>query len=183
MSGLARAWGPMVVRGGVAVLFGIAAMVWPKITVLVLVVLWGVFAIVDGLFSLALGTSGRDPRGRAFLIFAGVVGVLAGLVAFIWPGVTAVVLLVLIAIWALVVGGLYLAAAWRFRGELRGDWLFGVTGVLALALGVVLLIRPASGAVAMAWAIGLLAAVWGVSQLVLGLRLRGLTRRAPARLT
>src|SRR5690606_23111288 len=109
----------------------------------------------------------------------GIVGVLAGLVAFVWPGMTAVVLLVFIGTWAIVTGVMYLLTAWRVRKEVTGEWLLALTGVASIALGVVLFLQPEAGAVGLVLFIGVLAVVWGVFTLVLGFRMRSLAKHPP----
>lgn len=176
---LARTWGLAVLRGVLAVLFGVAAVAWPGITVIALVILFGAYAVVDGVIALAMGASGIDG-GRWLLILAGVVGILTGIVTFVWPGITAVVLLVTVAVWALLVGVLSLLSAWRLRGERAGLWLLVVTGLACVALGVLLLLRPTDGAISLIVAIGSLAMVWGVLLVILGLRMRSLSKLPPA---
>lgn len=175
---LARSWGLLVFRGVVGVLFGIMAMVWPGMTVLALVILWGAYAIVDGIAAVAMGFAGQGAD-RWIPVLTGIVGVLAGLVAFVWPGMTAVILLVFIGAWAIVTGVMYLLTAWRVRKEVTGEWLLALTGVASIALGVVLFLQPRAGAVGLVLFIGVLAVVWGVFTLVLGFRMRSLAKHPP----
>lgn len=175
---LARYWWATTLRGVVAVLFGLMAIIWPQITILVLVVLFGAYALVDG--AIALGTAAfgwhaaTDRRG--WLIVEGIVGLLAGIAAFVWPGITALVLLWLIAAWALVTGVLEIAAAIRLRREVRGEWLLALGGALSVLFGILLLVWPATGALALVILIGCFAIVFGVVLIGLGLRLRRLRR-------
>ncbi|GAA4896379.1 uncharacterized membrane protein HdeD (DUF308 family) [Stackebrandtia albiflava] len=173
---LGRTWGLVVFRGVIGVIFGALALLWPQITLLALVVLFGAYAIVDGVMAIVMGFSGRGGE-RWVLVAMGLVGVLAGLIAFVWPGVTALVLLWVIAFWAVLTGVMYLVAAWRLRREIDNEWLLGLTGVASIGLGVVLLFQPAAGAVALVVTIGVFAIVWGVLSIVLGLRMRGVSRR------
>jgi uncharacterized membrane protein HdeD (DUF308 family) len=171
---LTRYWWTLVVRGVVAVLFGLAALIWPEVTLRVLVLLFGFYAVVDGLLALAVVlVGGRLPSGRrGWLIVEGVIGIAAGVFTFLWPGITTLVLLYLIAVWAVVTGLLELAAAVVLRRELRGEWLLALAGVLSVAFGVLLAARPGEGAVAVVWVIGVFAVVFGVALLALGIRLR-----------
>src|SRR5256885_4424651 len=125
LDALARNWWVVALRGALAVLFGVLALVWPAITIGVLVLLFGAYALVDGVFALgsALFGGARVEGRRAWLILEGVVGVAAGIVAFVWPGVTALALLWVIAAWAIITGVLEIATAIRLRRELRGEWL------------------------------------------------------------
>ena len=173
---LSRSWWALAVRGALAALFGLAALIWPNITLRVLVWLFGFYAVVDGLLALAvLLVGGRLARGRrGWLVFEGIVGIAAGVVTFLWPGITALVLLYLIAAWAVVTGLLEIAVAVILRRELRGEWLLALAGVLSVAFGVLLAARPGEGAIAIVSVIGVFAIVFGVALLVLGVRLRRL---------
>jgi uncharacterized membrane protein HdeD (DUF308 family) len=175
---LSRYWWTLALRGALAVAFGLAALIWPEITLRVLVLLFGFYAVVDGLLALAvLLVGGRLASGRrGWLLFEGVTGIAAWAVAFIWPAITALVLLYLIAAWMIVTGLLEVAGAVVLRRELRGEWLLALAGILSLAFGVFLAVRPGEGAIAVVWAIGLFAIVFGVALLVLGFRLRQLRR-------
>jgi uncharacterized membrane protein HdeD (DUF308 family) len=176
---LSRYWWTLAVRGVLAVLFGLAALLWPGISLRVLVWLYGFYAVVDGLLALAaLIIGGRLASGRrGWLIVEGVVGIAAGVFAFLWPGITALVLLYLIAAWMVVTGVLEVAAAVVLRRELRGEWLLALAGILSVILGVFLAVRPGEGAIAIVWAIGLYAIVFGLALLLLGIRLRRLGNR------
>jgi uncharacterized membrane protein HdeD (DUF308 family) len=176
---LSRYWWTLAIRGAIAVVFGLAALIWPDITLRVLVWLFGFYAVVDGLLALAaLLVGGRLASGRrGWLIVEAIAGIAAGVVAFLWPGITALVLLYLIAAWAVVTGLLELAAAVVLRRELRGEWLLALAGILSVAFGVLLAVRPGEGAIAIVSVIGAFAVVFGVALLVLGARLRRLRRR------
>lgn len=173
---LARTWGLVVLRGVLGVLFGVLAVVWPQITVVALVILFGAYALVDGVAAIAMGVAGRGGE-RWLMLLLGVIGVGAGIVAFLWPGVTALALLFVIAFWAFASGITYLAAAWRLRKEISNEWLLALTGVASIVLAIVLLIQPASGAVALVFTIGVFAVVWGVLTVGLGVRMRGVSKQ------
>jgi uncharacterized membrane protein HdeD (DUF308 family) len=176
---LSRYWWTLAVRGALAVLFGLAALLWPGVTLRILVWLYGFYAVVDGLLALAaLIVGGRLASGRrGWLILEGVVGIAAGVFAFLWPGITALVLLYLIAAWMVVTGLLEVAAAIALRRELHGEWLLALAGILSVVFGIFLFVRPGEGAIAVVWAIGLFAIVFGIALLVLGVRLRRLRDR------
>lgn len=183
---LARRWWMLAVRGAVAVVFGILALIWPGLTILALIVLFGVYALVDGLFNLGAAIGGGGPtRGtgrfaglsgasRGMLAVEGVLGVAFGVVALAWPGETAMVLLVLIALWAIVTGIVELVAAVGLRRHISGEIWLGIAGVLSVLFGLAVIARPGIGAVAVAWVIGLYAILFGLTVLVLALRLRRL---------
>ncbi|MFC4910095.1 HdeD family acid-resistance protein [Actinomadura gamaensis] len=177
---LSRHWWVLLVRGAVAVLFGVLALFWPGITVWALTVLFGAYALVDGVFSLAGAFQGVPGQSRAWLAVAGICGILLGLMAFAWPGATALVLLMLIAAWAVVTGVLEIVGAVRMRRTIDDAWLFGVSGAVSVVFGVLLFVWPASGALAVVWLIGLFAIVTGAMMIGAAFRLRRLGERAGA---
>jgi uncharacterized membrane protein HdeD (DUF308 family) len=177
---LARNWWTLALRGLAAVLFGIVAWIWPDLTVTALVLLFGAFALVDGVFTVvaALRGRGRDPNWGALLL-GGISGIALGLMTLAWPGITALVLMYLVAAWAIVTGAFELIAAIRLRREIEGEWLFGLSGVLSILFGVLVAIFPGEGAVALVWLIGAYAVVFGMLLIALALRLRGWQQRGP----
>jgi uncharacterized membrane protein HdeD (DUF308 family) len=177
---LSHHWWVFAARGVLAVLFGILALVWPALTLLALVLLWGAYAIVDGVLALVAAFRTRD-RGRAVwaLILIGIAGIIAGFLTFAWPAITGLVLLLLIAAWAIVVGILQIVTAVRLRKEIDNEWLLGVSGVLSVAFGALLIWSPGAGAVALAWAIGWYAILFGVLLIALGFKLRRQRTAAP----
>ncbi|MFI7680314.1 HdeD family acid-resistance protein [Actinophytocola sp. NPDC049390] len=169
---LSRRWHLVVLRGVVAVLFGILAIAWPGITVLALALLFGIYTLLDGITSIVMGVGqGTD---RAYLITLGVLGVAAGVIALVWPRITVIALLVVIAVWAIVAGVMQIAAAIRLRKVIRDEWFLALSGIVALVLGLLLIVQPAAGAIALVIAIATFAVVWGLILVVLGFRLRTL---------
>ncbi|MEV4256491.1 HdeD family acid-resistance protein [Spirillospora sp. NPDC049652] len=173
---LSHHWWVLLVRGVFAVLFGVLALFWPGITVWALTVLFGAYALVDGVFALVGAFSGVAGESRGWLAVAGVCGILLGLMTFAWPAATALVLLLLIASWALIVGVLEIIGAVRLRKLVDDAWMLAVAGVVSVLFGLVLFIWPASGAVAVAWLIGLFAIVMGAALIGVAFRLRKLGR-------
>ena len=166
-------WWLLALRGLVAVLFGVLAFMWPGVTLLTLVWLFGAFALVNGLLSLVLAA--KAPKGYprfGSLIFGGLLGILAGLVTFVMPGITALGLLILIAAWALVTGILEIIAAIRLRKIITNEWLLILAGIASVAFGVILLLRPAAGALALIWWFGAWALIFGILMIVLAFRMR-----------
>jgi len=169
---LSRRWHLVVLRGVVAILFGVVAIAWPEITVLALALLWGVYMLLDGVSSIAMAMGqGSD---RMYMILLGVLGIASGALALVWPQITVIVLLVLIAAWAIVAGVVQIAAAIRLRKLIRNEWFLALTGAVALILGLLLIVQPAEGAIALLVAIATFAIAWGVVLVVLGFRLRQL---------
>ena len=136
---LARNWWALVLRGLFAVLFGIMALAWPGITLGALVLLYGAYALADGVFAIAAVMAGRTG-GRPWwsLLVEGLVGIAVGIMTFAWPGITALVLLYLIAAWAVVTGIFEIVAAIRLREEIRGEWLLALSGILSILFGLAL---------------------------------------------
>ena len=180
---LGRNWGWIVLRGVAAVLFGILAFALPGITLAVLVIVWGAYALADGILALIAAYRVRD-QGKPFwsLVIVGLLGIAAGIVTFIWPGMTALVLLMFIAAWAVVMGIFQIVAAIRLRKEIKNEWLLGLSGVLSVLFGIIMFVQPGAGALAVIWVIAAYAIVFGILLIWLGLRLKKGSERhaAPA---
>jgi uncharacterized membrane protein HdeD (DUF308 family) len=172
LESLARYWWMVVLRGSLAVLFGLLALIWPDVTLLALVVLFGAYSLVDGVFALVAAFGPRAEGRRFWLALQGVAGIVIGAITFIWPTITALVLVALIALWAIVTGILQVMAAIRLRRDMRGEWLLALSGVLSVVIGIILLVWPGSGAVGLVLLIGAYAVVFGGALVGLGLRLR-----------
>jgi uncharacterized membrane protein HdeD (DUF308 family) len=180
---LTRNWWLLALRGLAAVLFGVLAFVWPGATLITLIWLFGAFALVNGILSLAVAM--RAPKGYprfGSLILGGLLGILAGLLAFIMPGITALGLLILIAAWAMLTGILEIAAAIKLRKAITNEWLLVLAGIASVAFGVLLMLQPAAGALVLVWWVGAYALVLGILLFVFALRMRRLGKRpvAPA---
>ncbi|AMG89417.1 HdeD family acid-resistance protein [Bordetella parapertussis] len=168
-----REWGWVALRGVVAVLFGLMAVLMPGITLSALVLVWGAFALADGIFALIAGWRIRDQDKPLWpLILVGLTGIAAGIATFAWPGLTALVLLYIIAFWAVIGGVFQIAAAIRFRKDIENEWLHGLSGALSIVFGALLLFQPGAGALALVWVIGVYAVLFGVLLLALALRLK-----------
>jgi uncharacterized membrane protein HdeD (DUF308 family) len=180
-SGLSRVWWALALRGVVAILFGVLAFVWPGLTLTVLVLLWGAFALVDGVLALALLLSGEAPAGRWWaFVLEGIFGIAAGILTFFWPDITAFALVLVIASWAVATGVFEIIAAIRLRRYIEGEWLLALAGVLSVLLGVLLFLFPGPGALALIYWIAAWSIAFGILLLALGFRLRaGLRSRAP----
>jgi uncharacterized membrane protein HdeD (DUF308 family) len=175
---LTRYWWAVAVRGVAAVLFGLMALVWPGVTLLVLVILFGAYSLVDGVLGLISAAMGdRAAMGRrGWLILESVAGILIGVITFVWPGATTLVLLWLIAAWAIVTGVLEVVAAVRLRREIQGEFFLALSGALSVLFGLLLIFWPATGALALITLIGAFAIVYGLALIVLAYRLRKLRR-------
>src|SRR5215470_17766007 len=163
LGNLARAWHWVVLRGVFAVLFGIFAFLWPGITLAVLVLVWGAYAVADGVMALiAAFTMHEEGKPMASLIIVGILGIAAGIVTFLWPGMTALVLLLFIASWAVLMGVFQIAAAVRLRKHIEHEWLLALSGVVSIVFGVLMFLQPGAGALAVVWVIGSYAIFFGI---------------------
>lgn len=153
---LADNWWLLVLRGVAAIAFGILTFTWPGLTLLTLVFMWGFYAISDGVLALwaAIASKGGEVASRWWLGIVGIAGIVSGLFTFVWPGMTALVLLMFIAGWAVAVGLLQIWGAIRLRKEIDGEWLLGLSGVLSFAFGLFTFARPGAGALAVVGLIG-----------------------------
>lgn len=179
---LARNWWAIVLRGVFAVLFGLGAFFWPGITLAVLVLFYGAYLFADGIMAVVWALMGRRAGPFPWGVFlAGLVSIVGGLVTFFMPGLTALVLLYLIAAWAIIRGIFEIIAAFHLRRELTNEWLLALNGVLSVLFGVLLIAAPGAGALAVLWMIGTFAVIVGILMIVLGFRLKGLQGTAARR--
>ena len=172
MSNFAQNWWMLTLRGVLAVLFGVLAYQWPGATAASFVLLFGVYALLDGVAYLAAAFRPPPGTSRAWLVLGGVAGVLASLVVFTMPGLSALFLFYLVATWAVVTGFTQIFAAVQLRKVIDGEWLLALSGVLSIALGLFMYARPAAGLLGLVWAIATYAVVAGAVLVVLSLRLR-----------
>jgi uncharacterized membrane protein HdeD (DUF308 family) len=169
----AARWWAVLLRGIVAITFGVLAFAWPGVTVATLVLLFGFYALVDGVFSLLTAVGGRRHReDRWLLALEGIVGIWAGVVTLRAPALSAVVLVSFISIWAMATGFLRIAAAVRLRKEISGEVWLALSGVLSVLFALMLMLRPAVGALALVWVIAGYALMLGVFEIILGVELR-----------
>jgi len=175
---LADKWWLLLINGLCAIAFGVLSFLWPGLTLIVLVALYGAYGIVDGITAL-MAARARNEAGRPWgsMVFIGIVSILAGVVALVWPALTAIVLLIVIAVWAIVRGVLEIIAAIELRKRIDNEWLLGLAGAVSVLFGIVLLIAPGRGAVALIWVIAAFAIVHGVLLTMLALKVRGIGRR------
>ncbi|HEX8906734.1 MAG TPA: HdeD family acid-resistance protein [Longimicrobiaceae bacterium] len=175
LESLTRNWGWVLLRGIMAILFGAVTLFYPGVTLAMLVLLFGAYALVDGIALVVTAVANRrgQPHWGAMLV-GGLLGIAAGVVTFITPNVTAVALLAIIAAWAIIIGVAEIVAAIELRQVLTDEWMLGLAGVASVAFGVILVVRPKVGALAMALWIGGFAVAWGIMLCALAFRLRSL---------
>jgi uncharacterized membrane protein HdeD (DUF308 family) len=170
---LAKGWWLVLLRGIAAIAFGILAFVWPGLTLLTLVLLYGAYALVDGIISLVSAfTGGAKPVPTWWLIVVGLAGIAAGIVTILWPGITALVLIVFIGAWAIVHGIFEIIGAIKLRKEIDDEWWLILAGALSVIFGVIVLVAPGAGALGLIWVIGAYSIVFGIMLVGLSLRLR-----------
>jgi uncharacterized membrane protein HdeD (DUF308 family) len=175
-------WDMFLVRGILAVLFGLATLLMPGITLGVLVALFGAYALVDGVILSILAVKNRkNDTDWWLMLLTGLVSIAAGVATFVWPGITAASLFYVIVAWAIVTGIVEVVYAIRFRNAINGEWLLVLDGVLSVAFGILLIAQPTAGALAVLWMIGVYAIAYGVMLVVLAFRLRNLDVNVDAR--
>ncbi|WP_226664584.1 HdeD family acid-resistance protein [Microbulbifer aggregans] len=177
---LAENWWVLLLRGLFAVLFGVLTFVWPGISLLSLIILFGAYSLVDGVVALFGAFKGRGQvQGSSlwWLLFVGISGVAAGIVTFIYPQVTALVLVVFIGAWALVRGIFEIIGAVRLRKEIDHEWLLILAGLISVLFGLALLVNPQAGALALLWLIGGYAILFGLILIWLSFRLRKVVKK------
>jgi uncharacterized membrane protein HdeD (DUF308 family) len=170
---LAKSWWLVLLRGIAGIIFGVLAFIWPGLTLAVLVLLYGAYSLVDGVFSLiAAFTGGAKPVPTWWLVVVGLAGIAAGLVTFLWPGLTALVLVVFIGAWAIVHGIFEIVGAIKLRKEIDNEWWLILAGVLSVLFGIIVIAAPGAGALALVWVIGIYSIAFGILLVGLSLRLR-----------
>jgi len=166
-----------------AVIFGILAFAWPGVTLVVLALFFGAYALIDGICALVAAYRGREGIKPVWpLVLIGLLGVAAGIATFLWPEMTALALLMFIAVWALLIGIAQIAAAIRLRKEIDNEWMLGASGALSVLFGALMIASPGAGALAVAWIIGAYSMAFGLLLIVLSLRLKKVADRTAPRL-
>lgn len=170
-------WWLTAARGALGIVFGILALFWPEPTTIVLVLLFGVFSFMDGIFAIAIGTASREYLQRWWaLLLEGITDIVIGVLIFYWPDVTTLVLLYFIAFKAVTAGIFELVLALEFRQDFPGDWIMIIGGMFSVLLATWLFVFPAKGIVSLVWLIGIYAIIAGLIQLLFAFRLWSLLR-------
>jgi uncharacterized membrane protein HdeD (DUF308 family) len=176
---LARNWWLILLRGVCAIIFGVLTFIWPGITLLTLVLFYGAYALIDGAIAIWAAIVGGAPAPRWWLLIVGLLGIAAGLVTLLMPGVTALVLLYFIAFWAILTGVMQIVGAIRLRKEIDNEWMLAAGGVLSVLFGVILIVQPGAGALGLLFVIGAYAVIYGVILIGLALRLHNHSHSHP----
>ena len=169
---LAKNWWLLLLRGIAAIVFGLLAFAWPGLTLLTLILFYGAFALVDGVLAIVAAITGGAPAPRWWLAIVGLLGIAAGLLTFLMPGLTAVVLLLFIAGWAIATGVFQIIGAIKLRKEIDNEWLLILGGIISVLFGVSMMVAPGAGALALVWVIGAYSVVIGAIFVALAFRLR-----------
>ena len=169
---LSRYWWLVLLRGIAFIVFGVTAFMWPGPTIAILVLLYGAFALVDGVLALAHAIMGGNMGSRWWLALIGVAGIAVGILTFMWPALAVLWLLTFIACWAIVLGVFQIAGAIKLRKEIDNEWTLILGGALSVLFGLVLLVAPGAGAIGLIWVIATYAVVFGVLLVMLAFRLK-----------
>src|SRR5213596_4014104 len=178
---LKRHWWVPVIRGIAAIVFGVIAFVYPGLTVAVLVLLFGAWVLIDGIFRVIGAIAHRaSDKEWGFDLIIGIVGIIVGLLTFHAPQITALALIIYVAAWALMIGASEIVLAVKLRREIKGEWFLILMGLISIAFAVLLLWNPIAGAAAVIWLLAWYAVVLGILAIFFGFRLRSLRTLAPS---
>jgi uncharacterized membrane protein HdeD (DUF308 family) len=171
---MSRNWWVLLVRGIAAILFGIAALIWPGLALVTLVFMFAAYAFIDGILNIIFALQHRNQSRWWVTLIEGIIGVLAGIAAFLWPDMASFVLLNFIAFWAILTGVMEIILAIRLREEIQGEFWMGLGGVLSILFGVLVILFPGAGALSIVWMIATYAIIFGVIMIILAFRVRSL---------
>ena len=174
---LSGAWWLVLLRGLAAIVFGVLTLVWPSLTLVTLIVLYAVFAIADGAFSLLGAIRGGTMAPRWWLAVSGLLSVAAGIIALVLPDLTAIALIIFIGVWSIARGLFEIVGAIRLRKEIDNEWSLILSGAVSVLFGLIVVVAPGAGAIALLWLIAVFAIVTGVLLVALSLRLRAASGR------
>lgn len=174
---LSRIWWAVALRGVAAIAFGFIALLWPDLTLAALVLVFGVFALIEGVVTLVGMFTGTSPRPWWSQLLGALLSIAAGLIAIFTPAITALALLYVVAFWAILRGVTDIVAAIELRKVIDNEWFLALSGVLSVLLGVLFLLMPGVGILSLLWLLGIYALMIGVVLVVLGFRLRSAMKR------
>ena len=169
---LAKNWWMLLLRGIAAIIFGVLALTWPGMTLVTLILFYGAYVLVDGVLAIVAAITGGALMPRWWLAIVGLLGIAAGVLTFLMPGLTAIVLLYFIAGWAIATGVLQIIGAIKLRKEIDNEWLLILGGILSVLFGVAMIAAPGAGALALITVIGIYAMIVGALLVALSFRLK-----------
>jgi uncharacterized membrane protein HdeD (DUF308 family) len=168
-----RNWWMLALRGVLAIIFGLIALFDPRIALLAFVYVFAAYALIDGIVAVVVAIQERGSLNRwGWVLFEGIISILAGIVAFVYPGLTALVLLYIIAFWAIVTGIMEIVAAFAIRGFAAREWALGLAGIVSIIFGIVLFVFPGAGLLSILWLVGIYAIIFGILFIVRAFQLR-----------
>jgi uncharacterized membrane protein HdeD (DUF308 family) len=168
-----KIWIFAIIRGVLGIIFGLIALFAPIATAVVLAIVIGVYAIVEGVFDIIEAIRHRGSSSMVLRIVLGAVSILFGILVLVWPGMSLGILVILVGVWAIIIGVLQIMSSVRHRAVPNSGWIWGIIGgALAILFGILVLVRPGAGLVSIIWIIGIWAIVWGITLIVLGVQLR-----------
>ena len=168
-----KIWIFAIIRGVLAIIFGLIALFSPIATALALAIVIGVYAIVNGVFDIIEAIRHRGSSSMVFRIVLGAVSILFGILVLVWPGISLAILVIMVGIWAIIIGIIQIVASVRHRAVPNSGWVWGIIGgALSILFGILVLIWPGTGLVSIIWIIGIWAIVWGITLIILGIQLR-----------
>ncbi len=173
-------WWMLVLRGLVSILFAVLAFTLPELTFTALVLMLGIFILLDGITTVILALRTRADRGEWIVLLEGLLSVGLGLAMLFYPNVTAALFVTFVALWCLVTGVFEISTAIRLREEIDNEWMLGLAGVVSIALGILMLVNPSAGAVSIIWWIGMYALFFGLLLVALGFKLRRIYQQPPS---
>ena len=170
---VSRNWWMLALRGVFAILFGLVALLLPRIALLAFIYVFAAYAIIDGIVAVFVSIRERGSLNRwGWVLAEGILSVVAGIVAVVYPGLTALVLLYLVAAWAVLTGVTEIVAAFRLREQISREWALGLAGLLSIVFGIILFIRPGAGLLAILWLVGIYAIIFGILFIVRAFQMR-----------
>ena len=168
-----KIWIFAIIRGVLAIIFGLIALFSPIATAVALAILIGAYAIVNGVFDIIEAIRHRGSSSMVFRIVLGAVSILFGILVLVWPGISLAILVIMVGIWAIIIGIIQIVASVRHRAVPHSGWVWGIIGgALSILFGILVLIWPGTGLVSIIWIIGIWAIVWGITLIILGVQLR-----------
>lgn len=175
-SALHRSWWLLLLRGIAAVAFGALTFIWPQISLVSLILVFGVYVLADGLLALAAAIRGGGLAPRWWLALGGMISILAAVVAFAWPGLTALVLVYVIGFWSILRGVLEIVGAIRLRNEIAREWSLAAAGALSVIFGLILVFMPGAGVMGLLWLIAAWAVLFGLLLIWVAFKVRALAK-------
>lgn len=168
-----RNWWMMALRGVLAIIFGLIALFFPGIVLLAFIYVFAAYALIDGIFAVIVAIRERGSLSRwGWLLFEGILGIVAGVFAFVYPGVTALVLLYIVAAWAIVTGIMEIIAAFVIREYVSREWALALAGILSIAFGIILFVLPGTGLLSILWLVGIYSIIFGILFIIRAFQLR-----------